>query len=489
MLNQYIYTKRILLLTSVLFFFSCNKLVEIPEPKDTLTTVKVFTTDAQASGAMAGVLTKMINGGVFTSSSSFRGKITILNGLSADEYGIVSRGSTANDPYSSNSLIATADDGLWQTAYLTIYGANAIIEGIEASKSPALKAKTRLELSAEARFIRAFSYFYLVNTYGDVALSLTTDFNKTKDLPRTAVATVYQQIINDLTEAIKGLPEDYSAGGGERIRANKWAAKALLARVYLFTGNNAGAIKESTDVMAQTGLYRLESNLNNVFLKNSSEAIWQLQQNSLSGGESVDALGNATPEGYFILPNPLHTGAPGAVLSSYLLKAFEPGDLRRSEWVDSTDYSFNNITSRYLFPYKYKTGSHNRIPGGIATEYYMVLRLAEQYLIRSEAAAIDGQTGPAVDDLNVLRRRADLKELPKTLTKDQVLAAVAKERQTELFAEWGHRWMDLKRTGKASAVLSAIPSKQPWRGDYQLLYPIPVDEIRKDHFLIQNPNY
>lgn len=488
MLNQYIYTKRILLLSSVLFFFSCNKLVEIPEPKDTLTTVKVFTTDAQATSAMAGVLTKMINESLNSPNSSFRGKITLMNGLSADEFGAVAIDGTRNS-YASNSLIAADVDGLWATAYLTIYGANAIIEGIEASKSPALKSKARLELSAEAKFLRAFSYFYLVNTYGDVALSLTTDFNKTKNLPRTAVAKVYQQIVNDLTEAIKGLPADYSAGGGERIRANKWAAKALLARVYLFTGNNAGAVKEATEVMAQTDLYQLEGNLNSVFLKNSSEAIWQLQQNSLSGGESAEALGTATPEGFYLLPTPLHTGIPAAVLSSYLLKAFEPGDLRRSEWVDSTDYAFNGITSRYLFPYKYKVGKDNRVVGGAATEYYMVLRLAEQYLIRAEAAAIDGQTGAAIDDLNVIRRRADLEDLPKTLTKDQVLTAVAKERQTELFVEWGHRWMDLKRTGKASAVLSAIPAKQPWRGDYQLLYPIPVEEIRKDHFLIQNPNY
>jgi hypothetical protein len=488
MLNQDNYIKKILAFSLAFFLFSCNKLVEIPEPKDTLTTVKVFTTDAQANSAMAGVLTQMINGSVgIGQAASFRGGVTVYNGLSADELTDVINNRSL---YSTNSLIAGNDDKMWETAYVTIYGANAIIEGIEASKSPALKEKARLELSAEAKFMRAFSYFYLVNTYGDVALSLTTDFNKTKDLPRTAVATVYQQIINDLLDAVKGLPEDYAAGGGERIRANKWVAKALLARVYLFTGNNAGAVKEATEVMAKTSLYQLETmDLNRVFLKNSSEAIWQLQQNSLSGGESLEALGNATPEGYFVLPTPLHTGGPQVSLSPFLLKAFEPGDLRRSVWVDSTDYTLNNVTSRYLFPYKYKTGKHNRVPGGTATEYYMVLRLAEQYLIRAEANALGGQLGLAINDLNALRRRAGLGDLSNTLNKEQVLAAVAKERQTELFAEWGHRWMDLKRTGKATEVLSAIPYKQPWRGDYQLLYPIPVEEIRKDHFLTQNPNY
>lgn len=488
MFKSYFYIKRILVLISIVILFSCNKLVEISEPKDTLTTVKVFNTDAQATSAMGGVLTRMINGGNTSSlapSTFSNGKSTVLNGLSADELIATAVGGT-KDPYNTNSLIAGVQDGIWESAYQAVYGANAIIEGIAASTSPDLRTKTRVELAAEAKFIRAFSYFYLVNNYGDVPLSLSTDFNQTVNLARTATATIYQQIINDLLDAVRGLPADYSAGNGERIRANKWAAKALLARVYLFTGNNTAAVNEANEVIAQTALYHLETtDLNKVFLKDSPEAIWQLQQ-------SVEmlSLGTATAEGFALQPN--EAGAVGAVLSSYLLDAFEPGDLRRSAWVNSTVFPAGGPT--YIYPYKYKTGAHNKVlvgtdPLAQATEYYMVLRLAEQYLIRAEAAAIEGRTGPAIDDLNVIRRRAGLGELPKTLSKEQVLTAVAKERQTELFAEWGHRWMDLKRTGKAEQVLSAIPIKQPWRGSYQLLYPIPIEEIRKDHFLTQNPNY
>jgi len=488
MFNPYFYNMRILMLLSILFLFSCNKLVEIPEPKDTLTTVKVFSNDAQAQSAMAGVLTKMVNGiGAFMAgqgSDAFsNGQVTLLNASSADEmtyFGV------DPNPYGNNSLIAGTPDGIWESAYQAIYGANAIIEGIAASTAPDLRIKTRVELAAEAKFIRAFSYFYLINNYGDVPLSLTTDFNQTVNLSRTAVATIYQQIINDLLDAVKGLPADYATAAGERIRANKWAAKAMLARVYLYTGNNIGAINEATDVIAQTALYQLEmTDLNRVFLKNSSEAIWQLQQNSATPG-----LGTATREGYYLLPRA--SSAIQSGLSSYLLNAFEPGDLRRSAWVNSIEYPTGGGTF-YWYAYKYKTGADNRVigtkPQVEPTEYYMVLRLAEQYLIRAEAAAIGGQTGSAIDDLNVIRRRAGLGELSKTLTKEQVLAAVAKERQIELFMEWGHRWMDLKRTGKAEEVLSAIPQKQPWKGSYQLLYPIPIEEIRKDHFLTQNPNY
>ncbi len=482
MLNHH--SNKLLLLTSVFLLFSCNKLVEIPDPKNTLTTNKVFNNDTQAVSAMAGILTQMIN---TDASSSFASGLTSQTArASADEINLAFNLNNNIGDLARNSLTAESGEAnnIWSSAYQTIYGANGVLEGIEASKSALLHAQTRTELIAEAKFLRAFSYFYLVNCFGDVPLLLSTNLAENSNKPRTAVAIVYQQIINDLIDAANALPADYSAGGGERIRANKWAAKALLARVYLYTGDNSKAIQEATDVIGQTGLYQLETaDLNKVFLKNSSETIWQLQQNV-----NKIFIGNAVPEAVGMLPSPLHTGTSGD-LSSYLLKAFEPGDLRKAAWIDSTDFTQSGVNYRARFIYKYKTGYHNLVVGGVAAEYYMVLRFAEMYLIRGEAFALSGQLSAGIEDLNILRRRAGIVPLPTTLTKEQTLAAIAKERQTELFGEWGHRWFDLKRTGKAEQVLSAIPAKQPWRGNYQLLYPIPKTELQRDHFLTQNPNY
>jgi hypothetical protein len=229
-------------------------------------------------------------------------------------------------------------------------------------------------------------------------------------------------------------------------------------------------------------LYELEPNLNNVFLTGSREAILQLQQNLQS------SAGNATPEGYVSLPSPLYTGLTEFGLTDQLLNAFEPGDLRRAEWIDSTS---NPAYPGFVFyPAKYKIGAANSM-AGVAVEYYMVLRLAEMYLVRAEARAhgAPGGTGEAINDLNAIRSRAQLPNLPPTLSKDDVITAVEHERQTELFTEWGHRWLDLKRTGRAAIVLPAIPLKQPWQGDYQLLYPIPPSEIKNDNALTQNPGY
>jgi hypothetical protein len=175
-------------------------------------------------------------------------------------------------------------------------------------------------------------------------------------------------------------------------------------------------------------------------------------------------------------------------LTASFLNAFEPGDLRRSAWIDSTNF---NATGFTYYPFKYKTGPYNASLGAPASEYYMVLRLADMYMVRAEAE-VNGATGgaaAAISDLNVVRSRAGLPALSASLLQPQIITAVAHERQVELFAEWGHRWLDLNRTGQAHTVLSAIAGKQPWAGDYQLLYPIPPIEIQFDHFLVQNPGY
>jgi SusD family. len=178
--------------------------------------------------------------------------------------------------------------------------------------------------------------------------------------------------------------------------------------------------------------------------------------------------------------NPNYYLKPGTVA------AFEENDLRLKLWATWRGTPvfppYDGIPVYY--PFKYT--SKQTISGGL-TQYYMVLRLAEQYLIRAEAYAHLGNEGGALADINVIRKRAGLKE-SQASGQVALLAAVAQERRVELFAEWGHRWFDLKRTGKATAILGIIPEKQPW-DDRQLLYPIPPTEIRADPYLMQNPGY
>lgn len=463
---------------------SCRKMVSVPEPVNSITTSEVFSSDDQASSAMAGIYTQLANGSGLSFSNGYT---TILTGMSSDELFYYGAGDINILAFAPNQLLYsnTYTNTLWSSAYQVIYSANSVIEGIAASTAIKLTDSVRKELTAEAKFARAFAYFYLTNLFGDVPLALTVDFNKTRYMARTPSAQVYKQIIEDLKEAQSVLPPDYSVAGPpyERVIPNRWAATALLARIYLYMKDYTDAAGQASAVINNTSLYTLEPDPANTFLINSREAIWQLKQGTIN-----NPSWNATLEGYALIAFPVSTGVARYCLTPSLLNAFEPGDLRRSAWVASTNNGGSGTT---YYPYKYKLGPGDAAYGAPSSEYYMVFRLAEVYLIRAEAEA-NGATGgsaAAIADLNILRSRAGLAGLSSSLTDAQVTAAVAHERQVELFAEWGHRWMDLRRTGQAHDILSALTEKQPWAGDYQLQYPIPPAEIRTDHFLVQNPGY
>ena len=173
-------------------------------------------------------------------------------------------------------------------------------------------------------------------------------------------------------------------------------------------------------------------------------------------------------------------------VSKELENDFEMEDQRKAAW-----FYRDSLQGKPVYQaYNYKTGQAKSSITGTVTEYSVVLRLAEQYLIRAEAQALGNLSlNQAITDLNVIRKRAGLDNLPITLSKNEVTKAIEHEREIELFAEWGHRWFDLKRTGRAHDVLSAVQIKQPWTGDYQLLYPIPRSEIITNQNLIQNPGY
>ncbi len=483
----------------------CKKMIEIDPPVATVPTEEAFASNSLATGALAGLYSQMMSnsGSVYFSN----GSTSIYGGLSADELQSFSGNSVPEEyQFYSNTLIKdnVLPEGLfWDPAYKIIYTANGIIEGVAQSTSVFLDDSTRALCTGESKFVRAFCYFYLTNMFGDVPMPLTTDFRQTTTLHRSPQADVYKQIVQDLQDATKLLRADYSsAGGNERIRVNKYGAAALLARVYLYQQDWKNA-EIQADSVINSGLYSLESDLNNVFLKNGQEAIFQLKQNPLAAQQGVITEAKSFVPAVRLSQFPPADQAtfldsatfsqfvplfiPAYYLTPQLTNAFEPGDKRRTTWIDSVPTPatepYHSILYYYSCKYPDQVGNTNAIPN----RYYMVLRLAEQYLIRAEARAQQNNTGGAATDLNMVRNRAGL---PNTTagSKDALLAAVAHERQTELFTEWGHRWLDLKRTGKANQVLGAISNKQPWKS-YQLIYPIPVLEIQNDPNLGQNPGY
>lgn len=143
------------------------------------------------------------------------------------------------------------------------------------------------------------------------------------------------------------------------------------------------------------------------------------------------------------------------------------------------DRSKSNRGADYYYPFKYKQKRPSK------TEEYSIIRLAEVYLIRAEANAKSNHLLEALSDLNTIRIRAGLPEIT-TQSQEEVLLAIEKERQVELFCEWGNRWFDLIRTGRAAIVLSA--GKPNWNSS-AVRYPIPQSEIDANRSLTQNDGY
>jgi hypothetical protein len=461
------------------FLTSCNKLVEIPPPTSSITTSQVFADSIDANSAVLGIYSKIFNQKLDGGSYSFGNSgITLFCGISADE--LIPYSSQFQPFYFNTLLSSTPDVGrFWTQPYSYIYQANACIEGIQSSTT--IEDNVRKKLIGEAKFLRAFCYFYLVNLFGDIPYISSTNWAQSSLSARTSSAEVYDNVIADLKNAQEVLPIDYSNSGGERVRANRDAASALLARVYLFQKKWADAEALATSVI-QNSSFLLEPDLNNVFLSESKEAILQFKLNS---GFPIN---NITPEGYYCIPYDSTVNAD-FYFSTQLLDSFEVDDQRKSSWINSS--KAYGVT--YYYPFKYKVGVSQYQPNATPKENYMVLRLAEQYLIRAEAEAngAGGGIAAAISDLNMIRNRAGLQNYSGNSDKSSVLNGIYHERKVELFAEWGHRWLDLKRTGLVDSVMSKVtPLKGggTWNSNHKL-FPIPLTEIQYDPNLVQNTGY
>lgn len=456
----------------LLFFAACKKMVDIKLPFQLVVTDKVFSNTEDAKSAVAGMFYTLGQ-----SSENFANAgTTILCGLSADELAPFNQSADVyNEVYNNsiteaNFLMATT---LWNPAYTVIYNANAIITGLE--HSVAISKQQQDSLAANALFARAFSYFYLVNYFGDVPLVTTIDYKKSSVLPRSKTNLVYDLMVDDLTKAQNFLPVAYS--GGRRIMPTKWAAKALLARVYLYQKKWEQATAEADSVISQSGLFSLSADLDKVFTVNSREAIWQLESN-------INAFsGVVTQEGQRFIPYPsVAQSIPAFYLTAQLVSRFDSADNRLIHWTAINNYKSGN----YRLPYKYKEGRAQNVTGHAVNEYNTVLRLAELYLIRAEALVQLNKTDAAKDDLNRIRQRAGLEQVA-AVSNEALLDTICNENQKEFFVEWGHRWMDLKRWGRADAVLSAVKGSV-WQSTDQL-YPLPLFELNTAPNLVQNPGY
>jgi len=452
----------------IMVFSSCEKTVQIDPPLNEITTSVVFSSNQLATNAMAGVYTSL------STATSQNTLLPVYSSLQADDLLYNGVNSTYQEVFdNAYSSVSSIQSTIFSEWYAIIYRANSVIDGLQQYSGTTDLVKR--QLTAEAKVIRAYCYFNLVNAFGGVPLVLTTDVGVSALLPKETAANVYVQIVKDLTEAKAVLPVDYSASSNTRLGVNKFVAAALLAKTSLFTGDFNAAESNASEVIASS-LYTLIPSANiatGVWTKNNAESIWQMSS-------PLAVTNQYTVEAGTFLP---FTGTdPQFEIRPAFLSLFSATDLRRQRWM--TNYNVAGAVK--VLPYKYKyTTNALAVAAGVA-ESQTVLRLSEQYLIRAEARTRMGTNlSGALSDLNTIRARAQT-ALSNTTQQAALLGEIILESRKEFFCEQGHRWYNLKRTGQADAVIGAL--KPSYRPNAKLL-PFPNSALDANPNLIQNLGY
>ena len=435
------------------------------------------------------------------------GGYPILDIMSDDAY----KGSNKNDQLTTvgaydNFTFNTTADGLdrwWATLYQGIKWANVVIEKVSAIP---MDTTLRNRYAGEARFLRGLFYFDMVRAWGGVPI--VTTVNPPLHLARSTSQETYDLIISDLKYAETHLTKRSGLNSAERGRATIGAAEALLARVYLFTGDFADAEVYAMKVI-QSAEYSLEPNFidaNGVNGNNGVESIFEVGALGVEDYEGGGAQ-YANTQGVRGVPN---RGWGFNRPSIDLRKSFEPGDPRlkgtiidlgdtldgiyikgdpdpANDPVVTVDGNGDTINIQCYNRKVWTPGSDTPTQWG---HHRRLIRYADVLLMAAEALNENGKQTEALVYLNQVRNRArggNISILPDVTTTDKALLRdkIMLERRHELALE-GLRFWDLVRTGKAESVLGSMGFVA---GKNEVL-PIHQSEIDiSQGSLTQNPNY
>lgn len=379
----------------------------------------------------------------------------------------------------------------WAYLYSTIGKCNTILNNIGDLTDPDLTSDRREQIIGEASFIRAFMYFQLVQLWGDVPLQLqevtSISADKLDEIypiifpARNAQAEVYAQIVADLETAQSRVPVSAVNKG----YVTKGTVEAVLAKVHATVEpHDYNKVKQYCDAVI-AGPYSLLANYEDLWdnaNENSAEAIFEI---NYSGGSSDGNWGINIFRGLdwkkFNLP------------SNDLAAAFDAeGDAIRK----NASITFGDVSGKwsdehwpqtnYPFVNKWRKNQEG------SDQNYIFIRLADILLLKAEALNETGDQAGAAAIVNQIRARVNLAPTTASSQADLRLA-IEKERRLELAFE-GHRWYDLKRTGRAIDVMSKTIDHTGNPIGYQLtpqrlVWPIPQAELDKNSKLVQNEGY
>ena len=434
----------IILIIATITITSCEKMIEVDIPNDQIDKETVFKDVQTANAAIAALYadamksSPIAGGDVETYLSAYTDELDNFATVASDN-----RDLFLNQHIDTNSIIYN----VWAGVYKHIYSANSILEGVTASTGIAVSDKRYLR--GEALLVRSIMFFYVSQLYGDIPYPESTDYMINNIINKTNSVQVLSNLEKDLIEVSSLLENEYR--NPERIYPNRIVARLLLAKVYMAKKdwNKAENILKE---IVQSGLYQMEPDITKVFQKTGKHIIWQLKpNNNLSLPQSgIYYFINSAPSTY--------------ALTDELINSFSNDDLRKQKWI--APVVFNGMT--YYRAEKYKNRGGNNL-----TEYSIVFRLEEVFLLLAEALTQQDKIVEALPYVNATRLRAQISPLTSSITKSNLLDEILLENKREYFTEMGHRFIDLKRMDKLNILQTTKPN---WK-DFHKLWPIPQKEI------------
>ncbi|TDX00880.1 RagB/SusD family nutrient uptake outer membrane protein [Dinghuibacter silviterrae] len=500
----------------VLLAGSCSKSTLNLQNPNQITTGTFWKTENDVLSAMAATynsLRSTNNSGIW----SVRG--TELTNGRGDDFFI--RNDVA-DLYKLSTFTNAPDNGvvdaLWNCCYQGIFSANQIIAYTPGISS--IDPTTQGQLIGEARFLRGVFYFFLASNFGDVPLHLTVPVTQSDYyVAKSPQADVWKQIDSDFIAAAAVLPTSYPSQWVGR--ATQGAAIAYLGKSYIYQNDWADAEATLTKIMSgQYSLMPVFADNFDVAHGNNAESVFEIQVADVGGTNpwtsgANESLGLTTAQefapaqvsGWFEL-------YPTDKLYNEFQKEkttagnFDPRMVETLVW-QSESATGGGVTQFYQLPIstffptefgfssrikKYQNyGQSNEVTGSNGGNYTSSIderayRYADVLLFHAEAVTMQGRPQNAYTDLNAIRERASLADLPAGYTQAQMMAEIQHQRMIE-FAREGYRFYDLRRWGLLQTAMANTdkPGAQfyvPGKFDY---FPIPQAELDANPKMVQNP--
>jgi starch-binding outer membrane protein, SusD/RagB family len=373
----------------------------------------------------------------------------------------------------------------WRYLYATIAKCNTILDNVGNITDAGLTETRRQQILGEASFIRAFMYFELVRQFGDVPLLIKEiaeiDLTKLDEiyLSRSPASDVYAQIVADLETALTRV----RTTAPDKGYATRGAVNALLAKVYAtIEPHDWNKVDQYCDAVISEGYSLLPEydQLWDLSQENSSESIFEINCYGWdTGGNWGVFMFDGTDWKKFNTP------------TNDLVKAYDnEGDLIRK----NSNIRFEDVTGKWPDRYWPLTTYPliNKYRDFNGTQNFILFRLADILLLKAEALNEMGDLDGAAALVDQIRTRVNLDSTPAS-TQAEMRLAIEKERRLELAFE-GHRWHDLKRTGRAIDVMNGLKDGNGNSLGYaldenRLLWPIPQAERDKNDKLTQNEAY